>query len=114
SPLRVQLSTRVLERGSALCRITRSKFLGRSIRADPSMLKIFGVAAFFAAVSLCCGQVPVAGNVPGAADELVVAKVPKLPAIDGKADDEAWKAAKEIVVKIDQPDEETPKKTISI
>ncbi|HZE97827.1 MAG TPA: ethylbenzene dehydrogenase-related protein [Planctomycetota bacterium] len=53
-------------------------------------------------------------NVPPAADELVCGKVAKLPTIDGKADDEAWKAAKPVVVKIDQPDEETPKKTISI
>jgi len=53
-------------------------------------------------------------NVPGAADELVCAKASKLPDIDGKAGDDAWKTAKEVVVKIDQPDEEMPKKTISI
>lgn len=53
-------------------------------------------------------------NVPGAADELVCGKVAKLPDIDGKAGDAAWSGAKAVVVKIDQPDEETPKKTISI
>lgn len=46
--------------------------------------------------------------------ELEVSKVAKLPAIDGKADDEAWKAAKELVVKIDQPGEPAPKKTVSM
>jgi len=46
--------------------------------------------------------------------ELEAAKVAKLPAIDGKADDEAWKGAKELVVKIDQPGEEAPKKTVSM
>src|SRR5436189_6382735 len=51
---------------------------------------------------------------PNAPDELVAGKVSKLPAVDGKADDDAWKTAKEVVVKIDQPDEEAPKKTISI
>jgi hypothetical protein len=51
---------------------------------------------------------------PHAGDELIVAKVAKLPVIDGKADDDAWKTAKELVVKIDQPDETPPKKTISI
>src|SRR6185436_7288467 len=46
--------------------------------------------------------------------ELVATKAPKPPTIDGKADDDAWKAAKEVVIKIDQPDEEAPKKTISL
>ena len=78
------------------------------------MLKSFAVVAFCASLTLCCGQAPAAGNVPPAADELVAAKVAKLPAVDGKADDDAWKTAKEVVVKIDQPDEEAPKKTISI
>ncbi len=45
---------------------------------------------------------------------LVAAKVAKLPVIDGKADDEAWKTAKELKVGIDEPLEEKPKKTISI
>ena len=67
------------------------------------MLKL---PAFMAvAVALC---------LPNTADELLAGKVSKLPTIDGKADDDAWKTAKELVVKIDQPDEETPKKTISI
>jgi hypothetical protein len=66
------------------------------------MLKLLAAVAFVAML------------VPPAANELVAAKVSKLPTIDGKADDEAWKTAKEVVVKIDQPDEETPKKTISI
>ena len=52
--------------------------------------------------------VTVALCVPNAADDLVAGKVSKLPAIDGKADDDAWKTAKEVVVKIDQPDEEAP------
>ena len=78
------------------------------------MLKSFAVVALCASLTLCCGQAPAAGNVPPAADELVAAKVAKLPAVDGKADDDAWKTAKEVVVKIDQPDEEAPKKTISI
>jgi len=78
------------------------------------MLKILAVAALFGLFSLCCSPAPLDGAAPGAADELVVAKVAKLPAIDGKADDDAWKGAKELVVKIDQPDEETPKKTISV
>lgn len=77
------------------------------------MLKTLTVVAFFASLTLCCGNVP-AGAAPGAADELVAVKVPKLPTIDGKADDDAWKAAKEVIIKIDQPDEETPKKTISV
>lgn len=51
---------------------------------------------------------------PNAADELVATKVSKLPAIDGKDDDDAWKAAKDLVARIDQPDEEAPKKTISV
>jgi hypothetical protein len=67
------------------------------------MLKMLAVVAV--TVALCA---------PNAADELVAAKVSKLPAIDGKADDDAWKTAKEVVVKIDQPDEESPKKTISV
>ena len=67
------------------------------------MLKMLAVVAV--TVALCA---------PNAADELVAGKVSKLPAIDGKADDDAWKTAKEVVVKIDQPDENPPKKTISI
>jgi len=67
------------------------------------MLKMLAVVA-----------VAVALNVPNAADELVAGKVSKLPAIDGKGDDDAWKAAKEVVVKMDQPDENPPKKSISI
>ena len=66
------------------------------------------------AVAVLAVSCSVAGNVPNAADELVAVKVAKLPTIDGKADDDAWKSAKEVVVKIDQPDEEAPKKTISI
>ena len=77
------------------------------------MLKTLAVVAFFASLTLCCGSAPAAGPGP-AAEELVAAKVPKLPTIDGKADDDAWKTAKEVVIKIDQPDEETPKKTISV
>jgi hypothetical protein len=46
--------------------------------------------------------------------ELVAAKVAKLPVIDGKADDDAWKSAKELKTGIDEPLEEKPKKTISI
>lgn len=46
--------------------------------------------------------------------ELAVSKVAMLPAIDGKAGDAAWKDAKELVVKIDQPGEPEPKKTISL
>ena len=67
------------------------------------MLKLLAVVA-----------VTVALGAPNAADELVAAKVSKLPAIDGKADDDAWKSAKELVVKMDQPDEDPPKKTISV
>ena len=67
------------------------------------MLKMLAVVA-----------VAVALNVPNAADELVAGKVSKLPTIDGKGDDDAWKAAKEVVVKMDQPDENPPKKSISI
>lgn len=63
---------------------------------------------------LACVAVLTLLGAPNAANELVVVKVPKLPAIDGKADDDAWKAAQELVVKIDQPDEEAPKKTISV
>jgi len=46
--------------------------------------------------------------------ELVAARVAKLPTIDGKADDDAWKSAKELVVGIDEPLEEKPKQTISV
>ena len=53
-------------------------------------------------------------NVPPAADELVCGKVAKLPDIDGKAGDDAWKSAKELAVKMDQPDEDPMKKQISI
>jgi hypothetical protein len=56
----------------------------------------------------------VALNVPRPAEELGCAKVAKLPAIDGKADDDAWKSAKELVAKIDETDEENPKKKISL
>ncbi len=77
------------------------------------MLKILAVAVSMGAIALCCAN-PGPESPSGAADELVATKVPKLPAIDGKADDDAWKTAKELVVKIDQPDEEAPKKTISI
>jgi len=56
----------------------------------------------------------VALNLPTPAEELVCAKVAKLPAIDGKADDDVWKTAKELTAKIDEPDEENPKKKISI
>ena len=51
------------------------------------MLKLLAAVAFVAML------------VPPAANELVAAKVSKLPTIDGKADDEAWKTAKEVVVK---------------
>src|SRR5262245_54379101 len=67
------------------------------------MLKLLAVVAV--AVALCA---------PNAADELVAGKVSKLPTIDGKGDDDAWKTAKEVVVKMDQPDEDPPKKTASI
>jgi hypothetical protein len=77
------------------------------------MLKSLAVVAF-CPCSPSAAAGPAAGTVPAAADELTAAKVAKLPAIDGKADDDAWKTAKEVVVKIDQPDEEAPKKTISI
>jgi hypothetical protein len=55
-----------------------------------------------------------APDTPSQANELVAAKVSKLPTIDGKSDDEAWKHAKELVAKFDNPDEENPKKTISL
>lgn len=49
------------------------------------------------------------------APELTAARVDKLPAIDGKADDEAWKKAPELVVRIDIPDKlDDPKKKISL
>ena len=48
------------------------------------------------------------------APELVAAKVAKLPAIDGKADDDAWKSARELKAGIDEPLEEKPKKMISL
>jgi hypothetical protein len=51
---------------------------------------------------------------PNRVDDLVAAKVATLPAIDGKAGDEAWSKAKELVVKIGQPGEENSKKKISI
>jgi len=76
------------------------------------MLKSLDAVAVFA-VLLVCGATAEPKS-PAAADELVCAKVAKLPEIDGKAGDDAWKSAKEVVVKIDQPDEEMPKKTISI
>jgi hypothetical protein len=66
------------------------------------MAKLLAVAALLALV-----------NVP-AADELVAAKVSKLPTIDGKADDDAWKSAKELVAKVDEPDEEKPKHGVSV
>src|SRR5690349_2761032 len=65
------------------------------------MLKSFAVVAFFASLTLCCGQIPAAGNVPPVGDELVVAKVPKLPAIDGKADDDACTLGFELEGKFD-------------
>lgn len=78
------------------------------------MLKTLVVVVLAAMpVLVVCREVPPPAGEP-AADELFCAKVAKLPTIDGKADDDAWKGAKEVVVKIDQPDEETPKKTISI
>ena len=76
------------------------------------MLKSFA-AVFVFAVLLTCG-ITAESKPPAAGDEVVCPKVAKLPDIDGKANDEAWKAAKETIVKIDQPDEEMPKKTISI
>jgi hypothetical protein len=76
------------------------------------MLKSLAAAAVFAV--LLSYTIHAAPNTPPAADELVCGKVAKLPDIDGKAGDEAWKGAKELVVKIDQPDEEAPKKTISL
>ena len=67
------------------------------------MLKMLAVVAV--TVALCA---------PNAADELVAGKVSKLPVIDGKADDDAWKSAKEVSVKMDQPDEDPPKKNITL
>ena len=63
------------------------------------MLKLLAVVAV--TVAMC---------VPNAADELVAGKVSKLPTIDGKGDDEAWKAAKEVQIKMDLPDEDPPPK----
>lgn len=51
---------------------------------------------------------------PARAEEVLAAKVAKLPVIDGKGGDEAWASAKELLAKLDQPGEEAPKKTISI
>jgi hypothetical protein len=48
------------------------------------------------------------------APELVASKVAKLPVIDGKADDDAWKSAKELKVPIDEPLEEKPKKSVTM
>src|SRR5579859_8152826 len=99
------------KRPSGLCRIT-VVYWGDPIRGDASMLKSSAAVAVFAFLLACAaGAEP---KSPAAPDELVCVKVSKLPEIDGKAGDEAWKAAKEVVVKIDQPDEEMPKKTISI
>lgn len=64
--------------------------------------------------TLACIVVGALLNVPTAADEVVCAKVAKLPDIDGKAGDEAWKTAKEFAVKMDQPDEEPMKKSITL
>jgi len=49
-----------------------------------------------------------------AAPELVAAKVAKLPTIDGKADDDAWKTAKELIAKIDEAGEDVQKKSLSV
>jgi Ethylbenzene dehydrogenase len=76
------------------------------------MVKSIAAVVVFA-VLLACGASAALKPTP-AGDELVCAKVAKLPEIDGKAGDEAWKTAKELIVKIDQPDEEMPKKTISL
>jgi hypothetical protein len=51
-------------------------------------------------------------NVPQS-EELVCAKVSKLPAIDGKADDDAWKAAKELSANMGEPNE-NPSKKVSL
>lgn len=67
------------------------------------MAKLVTVAALLALLS-----------VPGTADDLVAPKVSKLPTIDGKADDDAWKAAKEFVAKMDEPDEDNPKHTMTV
>jgi len=76
------------------------------------MVKSIAAVAVFAVLVICGASAE--PKSPAAGDELICAKVAKLPEIDGKADDDAWKTAKEVVVKIDQPDEEMPKKTISI
>jgi hypothetical protein len=77
------------------------------------MLKLLAVAAVTILAPALSG---VEGHcAPNAADELVAGKVSKLPAIDGKADDDAWKTAKEVIVKMDVPDEDPPpKKSASI
>lgn len=71
-------------------------------------------------VSVSCGtsepgkpsEVPQQG---GAAQELKAVKVKTLPAVDGKADDEAWKSAREFVVKIDVPSNlDDPKKKVTL
>lgn len=46
--------------------------------------------------------------------ELVVAKVAKLPSIDGKASDEAWAKAAELVVTMGPPNEANPNKKLSL
>jgi DMSO reductase family type II enzyme heme b subunit len=51
---------------------------------------------------------------PARGEEVAVPKVAKIPVVDGKANDEAWASAKELLAKLDQPGEENPKKTISI
>lgn len=52
---------------------------------------------------------------PAADPEVTAAKVSKMPAIDGKAGDDAWKQAKELEVKIAVPSElDNPKSSITV
>lgn len=76
------------------------------------MVKSLAASAVFAVLLVC--RVSAEPTPASAVDELVCGKVAKLPDIDGKAGDDAWKSAKELVVKMDQPDEENPKKQISL
>ena len=48
------------------------------------------------------------------ADELAASRVDRLPAVGGRADDEAWKAAKELSLGIDLPGEDALRKKISL
>ncbi len=74
------------------------------------MRSMLAVPAILAALSLAS-----AGPQGAKPLELEASKVAALPAIDGKADDAAWKGAQELVIKVDQPANlENPKKKVTL